>query len=47
MFFGVADHHVEFREDSRMVLEQPSEEGETPVDEIGDDPGGTRVVPDT
>ena len=30
-----------------MVLEQPSEEGETPVDEIGDDPGGTRVVPDT
>ncbi len=41
MFFGVADHRVEFREDSRMVLEQPSEEGETPVDEIGDDPGGT------
>lgn len=30
-----------------MVLEKPSEEGETPVDEIGNKPGGTRVVPDT
>ena len=30
-----------------MVLEQPSEEGETPVDEILKDIDGTRVVPDT
>ena len=30
-----------------MVLEQPSEEGETPVDEILIDIDDTRVVPDT
>ena len=30
-----------------MVLEKPSEEGETPVDEILIDIDDTRVVPDT
>lgn len=30
-----------------MVLEKPSEEGETPVDEIRIDIDDTRVVPDT
>ena len=30
-----------------MVLEKPSEEGETPVDETKKDTDGTRVVPDT
>ena len=37
---GISDH-------SRRVLERPDAEGEIPVDEIGSELGGTRVVPDT
>ena len=47
MFFGVADHDMEFRKDSRTVLEKLNVEGEIPVGEIRIDPSGTRVVPDT